>query len=200
MWLGMGNADPCPGDWQHYATGKNHKPSVHSGPSGLLQLLFGICTNVCGSLGASPQDATGEQVRWLQGKQEKLEWTAQAKEALDKLKERQLSQLGLFLVDPDKGLVLRTDVSDYAVGAVLEQVRCDGTHVPVVFWIRVLAEGRLRTWTAREKETYAILCALRKWSSHIGLQPLVVCTDHQSLRSWHREHGDTPSGPAVRRT
>ena len=102
-------------------------------------------------------------------------------------------------MDPDKGFVIRTDASDYAVGAVLEQIRDDGSHVPVAFWSRILAEGQRRTWTAREKETYAIVCALRKWSGHIGLQPVVVCTDHQSLQSWHKEHVDTPSGPAARR-
>ena len=46
---------------------------------------------------------------------------------------------------------------------------------------------------------YAIVCALRKWSGHIGLQPVVVCPDHQSLQSWHKEHVDTPSGPVARR-
>ena len=102
-------------------------------------------------------------------------------------------------MDPDKGFVLRTDASDYAVGAVLEQIRDNRSHVPVAFWSRILAEGQRQTWTAREKETYAIVCALRKWSGHIGLQPVVVCTDHQSLQSWHKEHVDTPSGPAARR-
>ena len=29
-------------------------------------------------------------------------------------------------------------------------------------WSRVLAEGQQRTWTAREKESYAIICALHK--------------------------------------
>ena len=133
------------------------------------------------------------------GGKKKLAWTPEAEDAFNRLKERLLGQLGLFLVDPDKGFVLRTDASDYAVGAVLEQVRDDGTHVPVAFWSRILAEGQRRTWTAREKETYAIVCALRKWSGHIGLQPVVVCTDHQSLQSWHKEHVDTPSGPAARR-
>ena len=28
---------------------------------------------------------------------------------------------------------------------------------------------------------------------------MVVCTDHQSPQSWHKEHVDTPSGPAARR-
>ena len=43
------------------------------------------------------------------------------------------------------------------------------------------------------------MCALRKWLGRIGLQPVVVCTAHQSLQSWHKEHVDTPSGPAARR-
>ena len=133
------------------------------------------------------------------GSKKKLAWTPEAEDAFNSLKERLLGQLGLFLVDPDKGFVLRTDASDYAVGAVLEQIRDDGSHVPVAFWSRILAEGQRRTWTAKEKETYAIVCALRKWSGHIGLQPVVVCTDHQSLQSWHKEHVDTPSGPAARR-
>ena len=125
------------------------------------------------------------------GSKKKLAWTPEAEDAFSRLKERLLGQLGLFLVDPDRGFVLRTDASNYAVGAVLEQVWDNGSHVPVAFWSRILAKGQRRTWTARE---YAIVCALRKWSGHIGLQPVVVCTDHQSLQSWHKEHVDTPSG------
>ena len=133
------------------------------------------------------------------GSKKKLAWTPEAEDAFSRLKERLLGQLGLFLVDPDKGFVPGTDASDYAVGAVLEQVRDDGSHVPVAFWSRNLAEGQRRTWTAREKETYAIVCALRKWSGGIRLQPVVVCTDHKSLQRWHKEHVDSPSGPAGRR-
>ena len=129
------------------------------------------------------------------GGKKKLAWTPEAEDALSCLKERLLGQLGLFLVDPDKGFVLRTDASDYAVGAVLEQIRDDGSHVPVAFWSRILAEGQRRTWTTREKETYAIVCALRKWSGHIGLQPVVVCTDHQSLQSWHPLGTGSKDGP-----
>ena len=171
-----------------------------------LRSFMGFC-NYCSGYVRMYADLSGPLHKMLQvgkfdgrkGSKKKLAWTTEAEEAFDKLKERLLGQLGLFMVDPDKGFVLRTDASDYAVGAVLEQVRCDGAHVPVAFWSRVLAEGQRRTWTAREKETYAIVCALRKWSGHIGLQPVVVCTDHQSLQSWHKEHVDTPSGPAARR-
>ena len=129
----------------------------------------------------------------------KLATTTDAEEAFEALERTLLGRLGPFLINPDKGLVLRTDASDYAVGAVLEQVREDGSHVPVAFGSRGLAEGQRRTWTAREKDMYAVICALRKWSGHIALQPIVVCTNHQSLQSWHKEHVDTPSGPAARR-
>ena len=133
------------------------------------------------------------------GSKKKLAWTTEAEEAFQTLKRTLLGKWGLFLINQDKGFVLRTDALDYAVGAVLEQVREDGSHVPVAFRSRVLAEGQRRTRTAREKDTHAIICALRKWSGPIGLQPIVVCTDHQSLQSWHKERVDTPSGPAARR-
>ena len=131
------------------------------------------------------------------GSKKKLAWTKEAEEAFQMLKRTLLVKLGLFLINPDKGFVLRTDASDYAVGAVLEQIGEDVPHGPVAFWSRVLAEGQRCTWTAREKGTYTIICALRKWPGHIGLQPIVVCTDHQSLQSWHKEHVNTPSGPAA---
>ena len=110
------------------------------------------------------------------GRKKKLAWTRKAEEGFEMLKRTLLEKLGLFLINPHQGFVLRTDASDYAVGAVLEQVREDGSHVPVSLWSRVLAEGQGRTWTAREKETYAIICALCKWCGHIGLQPIEVCT------------------------
>ena len=119
--------------------------------------------------------------------------------AFEGMRQALLSAVGLHLVDPDRGFVLRTDASDYAVGAVLEQMLDDGRQMPVAFWSRVLAKGQRRTWTPREKEAYAIVMALRKWAGYIALHPVTVCTDHQSLQSWHKEHLDTPSGPASRR-
>ena len=39
---------------------------------------------------------------------------------------------------------------------------------------------------------------LRKWAGYIALHPVTVCTDHQSLQSWHKQHVDSPSNPASR--
>ena len=198
--VGHGQRRPMPGNLASLHHGE--KPQTISE----LRSFMGFCNYYSGYV-RMYAELSGPLHKMLQvgkfdgrkGSKKKLAWTPEAEDAFSRLKERLLGQLGLFLVDPNKGFVLRTDASDYAVGAVLEQVRDDGTHVPVAFWSRILAEGQRRTWTAREKETYAIVCALRKWSGHIGLQPVVVCTDHQSLQSWHKEHVDTPSGPAARR-
>ena len=97
------------------------------------------------------------------------------------------------------GFMLRTDASEYAVGAVLAQIKEDGSHVSVAFWSQLLAPSQRRTWTLREKEAYSIICALRKWAGHIGLQAVTVCTDHHSLQSGHKEHSDALAGPAARR-
>ena len=111
------------------------------------------------------------------------------------MKQAQLSVLSLHLMDPDPGFVLRTDTSNYAIGAVFEQVLDDGRDVLVAFSSRLLAEGQRRTWTPREKDSYAIVMALGQWAGYIALHPVTVCKDHQSLQSWHKEHVDTPSGP-----
>ena len=49
------------------------------------------------------------------------------------MKHALLDKLKLWLINPDKGFVLRTEASDYAGGAVLEQVEDDKTDVPVAF-------------------------------------------------------------------
>ena len=75
------------------------------------------------------------------GSKKKLAWTTEAEQPFEALRRTLLGKLEGFVINPDKGFVLRTDASAYAVEAVLEQVREDGSHVPVAFWSRVLAEG-----------------------------------------------------------
>ena len=133
------------------------------------------------------------------GSKKALVLNEESDRAFEKMKQALLSAVCLHLADPDRGSSLRTDASDYAIGAVLEQALDDGRHVPAALWSRVLAGGHRRTSTPREKEAYAILMPLRKWTRYIALYPVTVCTDHQSLQSWHKEHVDTPSGPAYRR-
>ena len=97
------------------------------------------------------------------------------------VKQALLFAVSLHLVVPDRVFVLRTDASEYAIAAVLEQMLDDGRQVPVAFWSRVLAKGQRRTWTPREREAYSTVMALRKWAGYIALhsrsaQTIRVCS------------------------
>ena len=141
----------------------------------------------------------GNREETTKGSKKAVVWNEESNLAFEGKKQVLLSAVGLHLADPARGFVMRTDASNYSIGVVLEQVLDDGRHVPVAFWSRVLAEGQRRTWTPREKEAYAIIMAVRKWAGYIALHRVMVCTDHQSLQSWHKEHVDIPSEPASRR-
>ena len=54
------------------------------------------------------------------------------------LKKALTAELQLFQLGPDQPFVMKTDASDIAIGAVLEQYR-DGKLIPVAFFSRKLA-------------------------------------------------------------
>ena len=83
----------------------------------------------------------GNREKTKKGSKKALVWNEESRRASEGMKQALLSAVGLHLVDPDQGFILRTDASDYAVGAVLQQVLHDGRHVPVAFWSRVLVDA-----------------------------------------------------------
>jgi hypothetical protein len=132
----------------------------------------------------------------------KIERDSEDELCFQEIKRRLCSNLILQRVNPDKPFVLRTDASGYAVGATLEQLIDEdrvptpedvlaGRTVPVAFMSRKLTSTQ-RNWVAREQETYAIILALQKWESWIGLQPVLVLSDHKALESWAHEVLDPP--------
>ena len=131
------------------------------------------------------------------GSRKPLNWTAKAQAAFDGLKSALSRELELFQMDVDQPFTMRTDASDWAIGAVLEQ-EFQGKLRPVAFYSRKLGGSQLN-WTPREKECYAIVCSLRKWAGWIGFQPVTILTDHRSLEEWAHENLDTPSGPRGRK-
>jgi len=117
-----------------------------------------------------------------------LRWSETEVRAFEEVKAKLAASLELFQVDPDKPFRLRCDASDAAIGAELQQER-EGKWVPVGFYSRKLA-GSQKNWSTREKETYAIVAALRKWAGIIGFQgrhhrPQVI------RRLGHRANGYT---------
>ena len=143
------------------------------------------------------------------GSKKKISWDDEDQKAFDLIKARLCGTLKLQRVKPDQPFVLRVDASTFAIGATLEQA-ADGEGVPtiddvlekktvpVAFMSRKLASNQ-RNWVPRELETYAIISALLKWETWIGMQPVIILTDHRALEGWQKEILDAPSGPVGRR-
>ena len=105
--------------------------------------------------------------------------------------------MGLYQPRLDQPFLLRTDASDYAVGAQLCQF-IEGKWRTVALFSRKLAQSQ-RNWAVREKEMYAVVASLTKWCGIIHFQPVLVQTDHRALEHWITGNVGTPSGPRGRR-
>ena len=91
--------------------------------------------------------------------------------------------------NPLKAYTLETDACEVAIGGVLSQENDLGELRPCAFFSRKLqgsdGKGQL-AWHIRDKETYAIIMGLKKYSSWIAsaMVQIKVLTDHKSLESW----------------
>ena len=150
------------------------------------------------------------KIKGRKGSKEPVEWKKEDIEDFETLRKTLLGGLSLQVVNPDRPFVLRIDASGRAIGAVLEQLPEDagrptpegvlkGQTIPVAFMSRKLAPSQARTWDTRDKEAYAIVAALEKWAGWIGLQPVLVLTDHKTLQSWVKETLSPPGGTPGRR-
>ena len=133
------------------------------------------------------------------GSKVRVKWTDECEEAFHHLKAALCEVATLRVPKFDRPFYIRTDASRYAIGAGLEQVdEATGDHYPLAFWSRKLAPRQMQ-WSPREQETYAIICALKKYQSWVGTNRVEVLTDHRSLEYWATEHIDTVASPAGRR-
>jgi hypothetical protein len=127
------------------------------------------------------------------------QWGPPEQAAFVSLKTAYCNSLNLSLIHPDRPFRIFSDACDYAVGALLSQRDPEtGLFLPVACFSAKLSGAQVR-WPVRDKEAYAIIRALCKWSMYIGTRPIEVMTDHRSLEHWHTESILTPSGPSPRR-
>jgi len=113
------------------------------------------------------------------GKPNRVEWAEEQQMAYDNLKLLLASRPILHLPDMQKTFVLRTDASNYALGAVLLQSH-DGEMHPIAYASRKLLPRECRYATI-EKECLAIVWAVRKFYLYLGHNPFILQTDHQPL-------------------
>jgi hypothetical protein len=105
-----------------------------------------------------------------------FQWTKEAQQTFEKMKEVMSTCHVLALPDFSQSFVLECDASGMGIGAVLMQ----GGH-PIVFESRKLNESK-RLSPIYDKEMLAIMHALTKFRQYLVGRRFVVKTDHNSLK------------------
>ena len=109
-------------------------------------------------------------------------WTDACKSSFDNLKGRFITAPILGHFNPQSATTIETDASDYAIGAVFNQVGDDGLIHPIAFISRTLQPAE-QNYDIFDKEMLAIFFAMVEWRPLLlSLQhQFMVLTDHRSL-------------------
>ena len=118
-----------------------------------------------------------------------FEWTESQKTAFAALKARFTAQPMLRHFNPALPIVVETDASDFAIGAILSQQHVtSGTTTdqhwhPVAYYSRKMIDAETR-YPTHDGEMLAIVAAFKQWRHYLeGAQhTVIVRTDHDSLK------------------
>jgi hypothetical protein len=91
--------------------------------------------------------------------------------------------------NPTEPFTVETDVSNFALGAILSQPGIDGSLHPVAFYSRKLTNAKIN-YQVYDKELLAIITTFEQWKSYlVGTQHRVqVLTDHKNLLYFTTTH------------
>jgi hypothetical protein len=112
-------------------------------------------------------------------KTKKLTWTQSASEAFEHIKMAIHNCQTLTFLQQGSEVHLKTDASDYGIGAYLSQI-IDGVERPVYFISKSLVKEQLN-WSVPEKECFAIWYALKKLDYLLRDIHFTLHTDHRNL-------------------
>ena len=101
--------------------------------------------------------------------------------AFQTLKQKLCEATVLYAPKSSKPFIIRSDSSDYAVGASLSQVDDSGLERPIAFASAKLSDVQ-RRWSTIEREAYGILFALKKFEYIIFGRKIELYTDHNPLQ------------------
>ena len=97
------------------------------------------------------------------------------------LKKHLCESTTLYTPQTNLPFIIRSDASDYAVGASLSQVDGEGLERPIAFASAKLSDVQTR-WSTIEKEAYAVIFALRKFDVNVFGGKIHLFTDHNPLQ------------------
>jgi hypothetical protein len=109
-------------------------------------------------------------------------WNPEAEHAFQELKNRFTSAPILAHFDPQKSVIIETDASDFALGAVLSQRDQENRLHPVAFHSRKFTPAEIN-YEIHDKELLAIVDAFKHWRRYCegALHQVQVFSDHQNL-------------------
>ena len=113
-------------------------------------------------------------------KRQKWIWSKECQNAFEEIKKCLLSDLALAHFDPQKELIVASDASDYGLGAVLLHRLEDGSTKPIAHASRSLLPAE-RNYSQIEKESLAIIYAIKKFHRFIHGRIFILQTDHKPL-------------------
>jgi hypothetical protein len=116
-------------------------------------------------------------------------WESEQEEAFKTLKTRFTTAPILQIPNEKAPFRLETDSSDFATGAVLEQLGEDKLWHPVAFYSKSLNEHE-RNYEIYDKELLSIIRALEEYRHYIEghPEPLEIWSDHQNLTYFRQAH------------
>jgi len=107
----------------------------------------------------------------------RFRWTDSGQQAFERLEAALLETPTLAFPYPDKPIILDTDASDIATGAVLSQI-VDGQERPIAFYSRIISQAQ-RNYCARRRELLAVIMSMQHFR-HLLNNHVILRTDHQS--------------------
>jgi len=114
------------------------------------------------------------------GQPNKVEWGDAQEKAYRSIKILLTNGPILRLTDPEKTFVLRTDASDYGIGAVLMQEH-EGKLFPICYTSKKLSDAELN-YSTLEKECLAVVWGIKRFHMHLYGVRFVLQTDHEPLK------------------
>ena len=111
----------------------------------------------------------------------KLNWTPEAIQSFEQVRHDIDTCPKLSFINPAWRIWLRTDASNFGIGAYLFQINESGEEIPIEFLSKSLTLGQDLKWSVPEKEAYAIFYAIKKWDHLLRDVRFILETDHENL-------------------
>src|SRR5450755_4388160 len=93
-------------------------------------------------------------------------WTENEQFAFEELKRRFSEAPILAIFDPEQPIVVKTDASDYAIGACIMQISKDGKLHPVAFYLKKISSAKMN-YDIHDKELLVVITAFQEWKIYL---------------------------------